>query len=89
MTSGGPAPISFSTFVISLASSGLSHLGVREPGGPERPIDLHLAQQTMDLLTILAEKTKGNLEDDEARLLDAVRQDLAQRYRDAAGKAAR
>jgi hypothetical protein len=86
MSSNVEAPISFSTFVISLASSGLMHLGVREPGGPQRPVDLNLARQTMDLLDILAEKTKGNLEEDEGRLLDAVRHDLAQRYADAAKK---
>ena len=80
----GTAPISFSTFLISLASSGLTHLGVREPGGVERPVDLHLAKQTLDLLTILAEKTKGNLDNEEQHLLDAVRQDLQQRYSDAA-----
>lgn len=80
------APISFSTFVISLASSGLSHLGVREPGGPDRPADLHLAKQTLDLLEILALKTRGNLDSEEQHLLDAVRQDLGQRYADAAAK---
>lgn len=81
------APISFSTFVISLASSGLTHLGVRDPGGTERPVDLNLARQTIDLLAILAEKTKGNLDDEEKHLLDAVRQDLEKRYGEAAGKA--
>lgn len=83
----GHPPISFSTFVISLASSGLTHLGVQEPGAPARPVDLVLARQTLDLLEILANKTKGNLENDEAQLLAAVRQDLSQRY--AAAAAAR
>ena len=80
------APISFSTFVISLASSGLAHLGASTPGAPERPADLHLARQTLDLLEILAEKTKGNLDDEERHLLEAVRQDLGQRYADAAAR---
>lgn len=83
MSSRAEAPISFSTFVISLASSGLMHLGVREPGGPERPVDLNLARQTMALLGILSDKTQGNLDEDEARLLEAVRQDLQQRLADA------
>lgn len=87
MSGNVEAPISFSTFVISLASSGLMHLGVREPGAPTRPVDLNLARQTMDLLGILAEKTKGNLDEDEARLLDAVRHDLDARYKDASGNA--
>ena len=84
MPSQPEAPISFSTFVISLASSGLSHLGVREPGAPERPADLHLAKQTLDLLDLLAAKTAGNLDPDEQQLLTAVRQDLHQRYAAAA-----
>lgn len=87
MPSPSETPISFSTFLISLASSGLTHLGVREPGGADRPVDLTLARQTIDLLAILAEKTKGNLDSEEQHLLDAVRHDLQQRYTDAAGKA--
>jgi hypothetical protein len=87
MSAAAEAPISFSTFIISLASSGLMHLGHAAPGAPERAVDLHLARQTIDLLGILAEKTKGNLDAEEARLLDAMRHELAQRYADAAGKA--
>lgn len=76
-------PISFSTFVISLASSGLAHLGVVDDPSVGKP-DLHLARQTLDLLGILADKTKGNLDDEEARLLDAVRRELAQKVDEAA-----
>lgn len=81
----GHPPISFSTFVISLASSGLSHLGVPDPSGADGPVDLVLAKQTIDLLEILAVKTHGNLDDDERRLLDAVRDELAQRFAAEAG----
>jgi hypothetical protein len=86
MPSQPEAPISFSTFVISLASSGLMHLGLRDPGGVEHPVDLHLAKQTLDLLEILSKKTNGNLDTDEQHLLDAVRNDLGQRYAAAAAK---
>jgi hypothetical protein len=74
-------PITFSTFLVSLASSGLQHLGHAE--GRESTKDLHLARQTLDLLGILAEKTKGNLDDEERRLLDAVRHELNQKYEEA------
>lgn len=88
MASAKEPPITFSTFVISLASSGLAHLReVEDPLLSKTPPDLHLARQTLDLLSILAEKTKGNLEDEEARLLDAVRQELHQKYEEAAGRA--
>lgn len=70
------APITFSTFVISLASSGLQHLGHTEHAAA----DLHLARQTLELLKILADKTKGNLDDEETRLLDAVQHELGEKY---------
>ena len=76
--------ITFSTFVISVASSGLMHLG---PDGDDAPgasaagaPDLALAAQTLDLLALLAEKTKGNLDEEESRLLEAVRHELGQKY---------
>jgi hypothetical protein len=68
-------PIRFSTFVISLASSGLAHLG--QGGGPTDPA---LAKQTLDLLQVLADKTRGNLDEEEARLLDALRKELSDKY---------
>lgn len=88
MASAKEPPITFSTFLISLASSGLAHLRqVDDPVLAKAPPDLHLARQTLDLLSILADKTKGNLEDEEARLLDAVRQELNQKYEEAASRA--
>jgi tRNA splicing endonuclease len=87
MPSNNAAPLTLSTFVISVASSGLVHLGVREPGGPERPIDLHIAQQSLDLLELLSTKTKGNLDDEEARLLEAVINDLRHRLAEASASA--
>lgn len=77
--------ITFSTFVISLASSGLAHLGqVDDPKLPATRPDTELARQTLDLLGILADKTKGNLDEEEARLLDAVRQELGHKLQGAA-----
>ncbi len=66
-------PVRFSTFVISIATSGMAQLG------PEGAGDVVLAQQTLDLLGVLADKTKGNLDDEEARLLDALRKELGDR----------
>jgi hypothetical protein len=73
-------PIRFSTFVISLASSGLAHLG--QGGGPRDPA---LARQTLDLLDVLAEKTRGNLDAEETRLLDALRKELSEKLAAAGG----
>ena len=67
-------PISFSTLLVSLASTALAHLGHAE--GVEAPADHRLARHTLDVLDMLAEKTKGNLDEEESRLLDALQKEL-------------
>jgi hypothetical protein len=76
------AELSFSTVVISLASSALVHLGVAPEPGAEAPgqIDRGAARHTIDMLEILREKTRGNLDENEARLLEQVLHDLHLRY---------
>jgi hypothetical protein len=75
-------PITFGTFVLSLSTSALVHLG--EGPSPETgktdPPNLPLAQQTIDILEMLFQKTRGNLDDDEAHLLEAILHDLRMRY---------
>lgn len=64
--------IDFSTFILSLSTSALYHLGLMadpETGKPG-PKNLALARQTVDTLEILQQKTRGNLEPEEARLLE-------------------
>ena len=67
-----PAPdapaVSFSSFVVSLATSAMTHLGQ----GPDGRRDMALARQTIDLLGLLHEKTQGNLDDEERQLLETV-----------------
>lgn len=74
--------IDFATFVVSLSHSVLMHLG--EAPDPETAHhierNLPLARQTIDLLGLLEEKTKGNLTGDEERLLTQVLFDLRMRY---------
>ena len=60
--------VSFSSFIVSLATSAMGHLGE----GPGSSLDLAMAKQTIDLLGVLMEKTQGNLDDEEAKLLEAV-----------------
>ncbi len=60
----------FSTFVLSLSSSALTHLGeVPNPGSGEHQTNMALAKQTIDLMAILEKKTQGNLTPEEERLL--------------------
>ena len=73
--------VSFSTFVFSLSSSALVHLG--EIPGPDTQrvqVDLPMAKQIIDTLGMLQDKTRGNLDPDEDRLLKTVLYDLRMRY---------
>jgi len=73
--------VDFSTFVLSLAHSALVHLGVAPTIDGERAErDLTLAKQTIDVLAILAEKTKGNLTGQEERLMEQLLYDLRLQY---------
>jgi hypothetical protein len=82
-----PMPeLTFSTFVYSLSTSVLVHLGeIPEPVTEKMEKNLPLAKQTIDILGILQEKTKGNLTPDEEDLLNGFLYDLRMRYVKAMG----
>jgi len=73
-----PMPkIDFATFIFSLNSSVLVNLGlIEEPGSGKKEKNLPLAKQTIDLLALMEEKTKGNLTADEDSLLKHVLYEL-------------
>ena len=67
----------FSTFILGLASTVLIHLGeMQNPQAPEADIQLPLARQCLDFLAILRDKTQGNLNTEESRLLHQILTDL-------------
>ena len=73
--------IDFSTFVLSLSHSVLVHLGdAPDPSGATSPPNLELARQTIDLIALLEEKTRGNLTGEEERILSAALYDLRLRF---------
>jgi hypothetical protein len=75
--------VDFQTFVLSFFSSALMHLGdtsVPLPDGNRSEVNLPMARQTIDLLALLQERTKGNLTAEEERTLDQVLYDLRMRY---------
>lgn len=73
--------IDFVTFIMSLHSSTLMYLGVIEnPAQKKKSINLDLAQQNIDILEMLAEKTKGNLSDAEKDIIDNSLYDLRIKY---------
>lgn len=74
--------IDFYTFVLSLASSAFVHLGDAphpETGQPIEP-NFPVAQQTIDILAMLREKTKGNLTSEEEHFLENLLTDLRLRF---------
>jgi len=74
--------IDFSTFVISLGTSAIYHMGmVNDPEqGEPAPKNLALAQQTIDTLEMLSEKTQGNLGSEEAKLIESLLYELRMRF---------
>jgi len=73
--------ITFLSFIYSLSSTCLIHLGeIPEPISGTYQKNLALAKQTIDLLEILSEKTKGNLTPEEEGLLKSSLTELRIRY---------
>lgn len=80
-------PVSFASFVVSLAQSALMHLGeAPDPATGRKERHLELARNTIDLIGLLQEKTKGNLDEEEAHLVESVLFDLRTRFVAAAKK---
>jgi hypothetical protein len=82
MTDESTGEIDFYTFVLSLGSSAFVHLGDAphpDTGAPGVP-DLPLAKQTIDILAMLHEKTKGNLTTEEDKFLENLLTDLRLRF---------
>lgn len=77
-----PLPkIDFSSFILSLYSSGLVQLGkVEDPSTGEKSINLDLAKHTIDMIAMLDEKTKGNLNEEEQNLLKALLSEIRMAY---------
>ena len=74
-------PVTFSTFVLGLSTQALLHLGeIPNPMTRVLERDLGAAKHVIDILGILREKTRSNLEPGEESLLDSVLYDLRMRY---------
>lgn len=86
MTDPRAPQLDFNALALSLGSSALVHLGeMPDPGtGTTAKIDLGLAQQSIDLLALLEEKTRGNLTDDERGFLDKLLYELRVKFVEAA-----
>ncbi len=74
-------PVSFSSFVISLGSSSLMLVGEQlDPHQAPIPVNLPQAKEIIDLLSVLEDKTKGNLASDEQTVLRDMLYALRMKY---------
>jgi hypothetical protein len=79
-----PQGVSFTAFVMSLATTAAVHFGdLPDPSGGQASADLQSARQMIDILAMLQEKTRGNLSDDESRLVEDLLYDLRMRFLEA------
>ncbi len=73
--------VNFASFLLSLATTGMVHLGeIPEPSSGQKMEDLEAARQMIDILGILKEKTEGNLSAEESQLLENVLYELRMKF---------
>ena len=73
--------VTFTNFVLSLSTSALFHFGdFPDPEGGKTEKNLPAAKQTIDILDMLKEKTKGNLDENENNLIQGALYELKMRY---------
>ena len=79
--------LSFTAFVVSLASTAAIHFGdLPDPAtGVLSPLNLDGAAQMIEILAMLDQKTRGNLTAEERQVLEQVLYELRMRFVDAAG----
>jgi hypothetical protein len=75
------ATFAFSTFLLSLSTSVLVCLGeLPDPLKNDKSTNLPLAKQTIGIIEMLKEKTRGNLTEEEDRLIEGILYDLRMKY---------
>ena len=73
--------ITFATFVVGLSTQALVHLGeLPDPQTNQSTSDLPAAQQLIDIIAMLENKTRGNLDHDEQAMLESILFDLRMKY---------
>ena len=84
-----PSAVSFPTFVLSLVHAAATHFGdiADQHTGRPGPVNLPAAQQIIDILAMLEQKTRGNLTVEERQLIDQVLEELRARYDEETGSA--
>ena len=74
-------PLTFASFVFSLGTSSLMLMGESlDPQQPSPPVNLPQAKEIIDILSMLEEKTKGNLTSEEASVIGDMLYTLRMKY---------
>jgi hypothetical protein len=82
--------VTFTTFMVGLSTQALAALGeISDPVSGALNKDLQAAQQLIDIIGMLREKTRGNLDRDEDGLIEAILFDLRMKYVELARQSAR
>jgi hypothetical protein len=83
--------LSFIAFVLSLASTAAIHLGdLADPAtGQKSDVNLEGASQMIEILSLLEQKTRGNLTAEERQVLEQVLYELRLRFVEASGQTSR
>jgi uncharacterized protein DUF1844 len=88
-SASGQSAVSFPTFVLSLVHAAATHFGdiADQHTGRPGPVNLPAAQQIIDILAMLEQKTRGNLTVEERQLIDQVLEELRARFAEETGSA--
>ncbi len=82
-TAGSDTPegMNFASFLLSLATTGMVHLGeIAEPTTGQKMENLEAASQMIDILDILKVKTEGNLSSEESQLMENLLYELRMKF---------
>ncbi len=80
---GAAPPLSFSSFIFSLGTSSLMLMGEQlDPSQPKTQVNLPQAKEIIDILSILEEKTRGNLTSEEEGVMKELLYALRMKYVD-------
>lgn len=77
----GELKMDFSTFILSLNASSMIHMGeIPDPVDKTRSVNLPAAKHTVEILEIIQDKTAGNLDETERKLLEDILYNLRLKY---------
>lgn len=70
-SSASTGPVNFMSFILGMAQTALFQMGlIQFPGAEQSKKDMNGARQTIDIIAMIEEKTRGNLTDDEKKVID-------------------